>query len=90
MSRDVLWDEIVEQPQVLLRQIDARNQAKAIADALRSRNCDQVKLVGHGSSDNAATYGVYVLASLLDCRRPVPPYRFRSTTTRTFRTRIPW
>ena len=51
--------EIREQPQALLRLIE---QAPAYEEAARSaveREPHIVRLVGHGSSDNAASYGVY-------------------------------
>ena len=52
-------DEIYEQPAALLRLLAHEDEFARIADAMRSRDARLVRLVGHGSSDNAASYGVY-------------------------------
>lgn len=58
----VLLSEIRDQPQAL-RHVCAHPEAFArVADAMRAR--DLVRLVAHGSSDNAASYGVYAFGIL--------------------------
>ena len=56
--------EIGEQPDVLRRQLAARAEVAAVARELRRRGCETVRFGAHGSSDNAATYGVYALGLL--------------------------
>jgi glucosamine--fructose-6-phosphate aminotransferase (isomerizing) len=54
--------EIEEQPQALLRLLAHDAEFAAVARALDGR--DAVRLVGHGSSDNAASFGVYAFGVL--------------------------
>jgi glucosamine--fructose-6-phosphate aminotransferase (isomerizing) len=56
--------EIREQPEALLRLVEARPQVEAVAAALAERGVGEVRLVGHGSSDAAASYGVYAFGLL--------------------------
>lgn len=59
-----MLDDIREQPAALRR---LTNDDSAIAEAaaqIRARSPGQLKLVAHGSSDNAASYGLYALALL--------------------------
>jgi glutamine---fructose-6-phosphate transaminase (isomerizing) len=56
--------EIREQPAALLRLLEARNEFSAVARACVRRAPTVVRLVGHGSSDNAASYGVYAFGLL--------------------------
>jgi glucosamine--fructose-6-phosphate aminotransferase (isomerizing) len=51
--------EIREQPQALLRLIEQASVYEEAAHAAVERGPHIVRLVGHGSSDNAASYGVY-------------------------------
>jgi glucosamine--fructose-6-phosphate aminotransferase (isomerizing) len=52
-------DEIYEQPAALLRLLEHSDEFGRVADAMSSREARLVRLVGHGSSDNAASYGIY-------------------------------
>lgn len=63
-NTDVLWREIVDQPDVLRRLLTSGGDIVDAAYTLKQRGCEHVRFVAHGSSDNAATYGVYVLALL--------------------------
>jgi glucosamine--fructose-6-phosphate aminotransferase (isomerizing) len=51
--------EIREQPAALLRLVDASEDFARIAATMHERGATTVRMVGHGSSDNAASYGVY-------------------------------
>jgi glucosamine--fructose-6-phosphate aminotransferase (isomerizing) len=51
--------EIHEQPQALLRLLEYEADYAAVAQHARERGASIVRMVGHGSSDNAASYGVY-------------------------------
>jgi len=51
--------EIREQPQALLRLVEQASVYEEAARAAVERGPHIVRLVGHGSSDNAASYGVY-------------------------------
>jgi glucosamine--fructose-6-phosphate aminotransferase (isomerizing) len=50
--------EIHEQPQALLRLLEHEAEYARVAELARERGTI-VRMVGHGSSDNAASYGVY-------------------------------
>jgi glutamine---fructose-6-phosphate transaminase (isomerizing) len=54
--------EIHEQPDALRRLLEHRLEYARIAEAARDRPL--VRIVGHGSSDNAASYGVYAFGLL--------------------------
>lgn len=56
--------EIREQPAALRRLLEHRVTFAEVGRALRQRAPDVVRLVGHGSSDNAASYGVYAFGLL--------------------------
>jgi glucosamine--fructose-6-phosphate aminotransferase (isomerizing) len=56
---EVFLREIREQPEALLRLLEHEREFDAVARTIRQRGTSLVRLVGHGSSDNAATYGVY-------------------------------
>ena len=56
---DRFRDEIHEQPAALLRLLAHRAEFARVAAAMHERDTRLVRLVGHGSSDNAASYGVY-------------------------------
>jgi glutamine---fructose-6-phosphate transaminase (isomerizing) len=56
--------EIREQPAALLRLLEHRAEYARVAEAASKRNGGIVRMVGHGSSDNAASYGVYAFGLL--------------------------
>jgi glutamine---fructose-6-phosphate transaminase (isomerizing) len=56
--------EIREQPQALLRLVDQEADFESVSRALVERAPSVVRLVGHGSSDAAASYGVYAFGLL--------------------------
>jgi glutamine---fructose-6-phosphate transaminase (isomerizing) len=56
--------EIREQPEALVRLLQHERAYSAVAAAINERAPTLVRLVGHGSSDNAATYGVYAFGLL--------------------------
>ena len=51
--------EIGEQPAALERLLEHDGEIARIAAVVRARGSQLVRMVGHGSSDNAASYGVY-------------------------------
>ena len=51
-------DEISEQPEALLRLLQGRAAFDEVAAEMRRREATTIRMVGHGSSDNAASYGV--------------------------------
>jgi glutamine---fructose-6-phosphate transaminase (isomerizing) len=57
-------EEIREQPDALLRLVEHAADFARVADEMRSREATTVRMVGHGSSDNAASYGVYAFGLL--------------------------
>jgi glucosamine--fructose-6-phosphate aminotransferase (isomerizing) len=57
-------EEIREQPDALLRLLDGDAEFAAVASEMRRREATTVRMVGHGSSDNAASYGVYAFGLL--------------------------
>jgi glucosamine--fructose-6-phosphate aminotransferase (isomerizing) len=56
--------EIREQPQALARLLGRAGDFERIAATIRERGATTVRMVGHGSSDNAASYGVYAFGLL--------------------------
>jgi len=56
--------EIREQPQALRRLLAHEEEIARVARALRKRGATLVRLVGHGSSDNAASFGTYAFGLL--------------------------
>jgi glucosamine--fructose-6-phosphate aminotransferase (isomerizing) len=56
--------EIREQPQALERLLGRMPEIDAVAERLVARAPTIVRLVGHGTSDNAASYGVYAFGLL--------------------------
>lgn len=56
--------EIHEQPAALRRLLEHEAEIRAVADRLAALRPPVVRLVGHGTSDNAATYGVYAFGLL--------------------------
>jgi glutamine---fructose-6-phosphate transaminase (isomerizing) len=57
-------DEIREQPDALHRLLEGQGEFAAVADEMRQRDATTIRMVGHGSSDNAASYGVYAFGLL--------------------------
>ena len=57
-------DEIREQPAALRRLLEHDTEIARIAGTMRDRGTRLVRMVGHGSSDNAASYGVYAFGLL--------------------------
>ena len=55
----VFLAEIREQPQALRKLLEHGNEYEEVANEAVAREPHIVRLVGHGSSDNAASYGVY-------------------------------
>jgi glutamine---fructose-6-phosphate transaminase (isomerizing) len=60
----VLLEEIREQPAALLRLAEHAADYRAVAELARNRGVSLVRMVGHGSSDNAASFGVYAFGLL--------------------------
>jgi glucosamine--fructose-6-phosphate aminotransferase (isomerizing) len=56
--------EIREQPAALERLLENDADVARIAAVMRERDARLVRIVGHGSSDNAASYGVYAFGLL--------------------------
>ena len=56
--------EVREQPDALRRLLEHDDEIARIAAVVRDRNLRLVRMVGHGSSDNAASYGVYAFGLL--------------------------
>jgi glutamine---fructose-6-phosphate transaminase (isomerizing) len=56
--------EIREQPAALCALLEHEHEFARVAAAMRDRGASLVRLVGHGSSDNAASYGVYAFGLL--------------------------
>src|SRR5829696_9430424 len=60
----LLLGEIREQPAALERLLEHSDQYARVAALARERGLELVRMVGHGSSDNAASYGVYAFGLL--------------------------
>jgi glucosamine--fructose-6-phosphate aminotransferase (isomerizing) len=60
----VLLREIREQPAALARLLEHRDEYATVARLARAHDVKLVRLVGHGSSDNAASFGVYAFGLL--------------------------
>ena len=56
--------EIGEQPAALLRLLDQGAAFEGVAAEIIERRATTIRMVGHGSSDNAASYGVYAFGLL--------------------------
>lgn len=70
MPRSYLHSEIHEQPAVVERLVRSeRPSVQALARKIVERNVRFVVIAARGSSDNAATYGKYLLGTM--CRLPV-------------------
>lgn len=60
----VLLQEIREQPAALLRLLEHADEYRAVAETAAERGLSLVRMVAHGSSDNAASFGVYAFGLL--------------------------
>jgi glucosamine--fructose-6-phosphate aminotransferase (isomerizing) len=56
--------EIGEQPAALLRLLEEERAFEQVATQIVERGATTIRMVGHGSSDNAAAYGVYAFGLL--------------------------
>jgi glucosamine--fructose-6-phosphate aminotransferase (isomerizing) len=56
--------EIREQPAALRALLDHERSYSRVAATARDRGATTIRMVGHGSSDNAASYGVYAFGLL--------------------------
>jgi glutamine---fructose-6-phosphate transaminase (isomerizing) len=56
--------EIREQPAALRRLLEHEDEFRRVAETIRERRATTIRMVGHGSSDNAASYGVYAFGLL--------------------------
>jgi glutamine---fructose-6-phosphate transaminase (isomerizing) len=61
---ELFLSEIREQPQAILRLLEDEADFAAVARAMVERAPATVRLVGHGTSDAAASYGVYAFGLL--------------------------
>ena len=61
---NVFAQEIREQPQALRRLLEHEHEYASVARALVARRPSLVRLAAHGSSDNAASFGVYAFGLL--------------------------
>jgi glucosamine--fructose-6-phosphate aminotransferase (isomerizing) len=57
-------EEIRQQPDALVHLLDAEPEFERVAAAMLARGATTIRMVGHGSSDNAASYGVYAFGLL--------------------------
>jgi glutamine---fructose-6-phosphate transaminase (isomerizing) len=64
MAAESFLAEVREQPDALLRLVERRADVEAVVAELRRRRVKTIRLVGHGSSDAAASYGVYAFGVL--------------------------
>jgi glutamine---fructose-6-phosphate transaminase (isomerizing) len=57
-------EEIREQPAALLRLLEGQAEFARVGAEISERGATTIRMVGHGSSDNAASYGVYAFGLL--------------------------
>ena len=60
----IFLEEIREQPDALLRLLATHAAFERVADEMRRRGATTIRMAGHGSSDNAASYGMYAFGLL--------------------------
>jgi glutamine---fructose-6-phosphate transaminase (isomerizing) len=60
----VFLREIAEQPAALERLLEQSAEFERVASQILERRATTIRMVGHGSSDNAASYGVYAFGLL--------------------------
>ena len=63
-SGAVFLDEIREQPRALFALLEHEAEFARVAATARERGASLLRMVGHGSSDNAASYGIYAFGLL--------------------------
>ncbi|MEM5770499.1 MAG: SIS domain-containing protein [Bacillota bacterium] len=64
-----MWREIQEQPEALVKCIAANQRViSALVEEIRSRNIKTVVIAARGTSDNAGTYGRYII----ECGTGIP------------------
>jgi glucosamine--fructose-6-phosphate aminotransferase (isomerizing) len=63
-SGSVFLTEIHEQPAALRALLEHESEYARVATSARDRGATTIRMVGHGSSDNAASYGVYAFGLL--------------------------
>ena len=56
--------EIHEQPDALRRLLEGEGEFARVGSEMRERGATTIRMAGHGSSDNAASYGVYAFGLL--------------------------
>ena len=56
--------EIREQPDAILRLLEGQADFARVAAEMQARGATTIRMAGHGSSDNAASYGVYAFGLL--------------------------
>jgi len=56
--------EIRDQPAAIRRLLEHRSEFAAVAEAASRHGAGVIRMVGHGSSDNAASFGVYAFGLL--------------------------
>src|SRR4051794_3451593 len=61
---ETFLSEIREQPAALTRLLETVEDIETVARSIAARPPRLVRMVAHGSSDNAATYGVYAFGLL--------------------------
>jgi glucosamine--fructose-6-phosphate aminotransferase (isomerizing) len=61
---ELFLSEIREQPEALVRLLEHEADFAAISRAIAERRPSAIRLVGHGTSDAAATYGTYAFGLL--------------------------
>jgi glucosamine--fructose-6-phosphate aminotransferase (isomerizing) len=61
---EMFLSEIREQPAALMRLLEGMDEIEAVAKSIAADPPRLVRMAAHGSSDNAATYGVYAFGLL--------------------------
>jgi glutamine---fructose-6-phosphate transaminase (isomerizing) len=64
IAGEKLLREIREQPSALRNLLEHHADYESVAATARKREATTIRMVGHGSSDNAAAYGVYAFGLL--------------------------
>lgn len=62
----LMWNEILEQPEVLKKCIDSNQKMTArVVEEIRARNIEFVVIAARGTSDHAGVYAKYIMESTL-------------------------
>lgn len=64
MAGEILLSELREQPRAVGRLVENNGEIAVVAAQMTKLQPRAVRIVGHGSSDNAASYGVYAFGLL--------------------------